>query len=64
MYFNQDAMKVKVKSIGVIVNVSEEKAKRWIRVGYAELVEKIVKEEVEKKAVKKEDIELKKTKKK
>jgi len=57
-------MKVKVKSVGVIVDVSEEKARRWISVGYAELAEKIVKEDVEKKAVKKEDVELKKTKKK
>ena len=49
-------MKVRVKHIDVIVDVSASKAEKWIKAGYAEAVEKIDKTEgVEpKKAVKKD----------
>lgn len=49
-------MKVRVKHINAIVDVSVSKAEKWIRAGYAEAIDKVDKTEgaEPKKAVKKD----------
>ena len=55
---NFKIMKVRVKHIDAIVDVSASKAEKWIRAGYAEAIDKIDKTEgaEPKKAVKKDKL--------